>query len=134
MEAPLSALTYFIVIFQNFSTYITSPGKLSHDEAIDYCLSQHSAGLVTWDSDDKYQEVKYIVGRNGKDEEALTALHNPNKEECSPSAPCGANRKLVRHNQLLGLFRIIIFILASLQAWNPNGTVRGVFSSSEFDG
>ena len=90
--------TYFIVIFQNFSTYITSPGKLSHDEAIDYCLSQHSAGLVTWDSDDKYQDVKYIVGRNGKDEEALTALHNPNKEECTPSAPCGANRKLVRNS------------------------------------
>ena len=81
----------------SFRTYITSPGKLSHGEAIDYCLGQHSAGLVIWDSDDKYQDVKYIVGRNGKDKKALTALYNPNKDECTPAAPCGANGKLVRY-------------------------------------
>ena len=90
---------------------------LSHAEAIDYCLKQHSTGLAIWDSQEKYLDVKYIVGRNGKDLPAHTALHNPDREECMPSAPCGANGKLVRSLDFYQLLTLFIVTASVILFW-----------------
>lgn len=41
-----------------------------------FCESQHSAGRVIWDTQEKYLDLKFIVGRQGRDRSAFTALHN----------------------------------------------------------
>ena len=45
-------------------------------EAMSFCHSQHSAGRVIWDTQEKYLDLKFIVGRQGRDRSAFTALHN----------------------------------------------------------
>ena len=44
--------------------------------AREFCESQHSQGLAVWDTQEKYLDLKYIVGREGRDKSAFTALYN----------------------------------------------------------
>ena len=74
----------------NFRTYITS-GVVDYTwlEASDFCQSQHTAGLVTWDTVEKYKDVKFIVNPDGEGSpETFTALFNENKIDCDYAAGC----------------------------------------------
>ena len=51
---------------------------------MDFCQSQHSKGLVTFDTEDKYLDVKRIVGPDGENNPAFTALYNPTATRCTP--------------------------------------------------
>ena len=50
---------------------------------MDFCQSQHSKGLVTFDTEEKYLDVKRIVGPDGENNAAFTALYNPTGTRCS---------------------------------------------------
>ena len=53
-----------------------------------FCQSQHSAGRVIWDTQDKYLDLKYIIGREGK-YEAFTGLFNEQgRAVCSSASGC----------------------------------------------
>ena len=71
--------------FCYFRTYITS-SRMGWQSAMSYCTSQHTAGLVIWDTAEKYLDVKYIVGKLGID--AYTALYNPSKYNCASASQC----------------------------------------------
>ena len=77
--------------FCNSRTYITSH-KRHWQHAMSYCASQHSTGLVIWDTEDKYLDVKYIVGKLGHD--GYTALYNPSNYICASASKCSG--QLVR--------------------------------------
>ena len=53
-----------------------------------FCQRQHSAGRVIWDTQEKYLDLKYIVGREGKDMEAYTGLYNQGRKVCSSASAC----------------------------------------------
>ena len=64
-------------------TYTTSGSdRYNWDDAIDFCQSQHTSGLVTWDSEEKYKDVKFIVNRDGENKHAYTALYNKDEVQC----------------------------------------------------
>ena len=50
---------------------------------MDFCQSQHSKGLVIFDTEEKYLDVKRIVGPEGENSWAFTALYNPTGTRCS---------------------------------------------------
>ena len=57
--------------------------------AREFCESQHSQGLAVWDTQEKYFNLKFIVGREGKDREAFTALYNEGAiTVCNSSSEC----------------------------------------------
>ena len=59
-------------------------------EANDFCHSQHTAGLVTWDTEEKYKDIKFIVNPEGEDvsSSSYTALYNENKVDCDYATGC----------------------------------------------
>ena len=74
----------------NFRTYITS-GVVDYtwSEANDFCHSQHTAGLVTWDTEEKYRDIKFIVNPDGEGSpSSFTALYNENKIDCDYATGC----------------------------------------------
>ena len=56
---------------------------------MDFCQSQHSKGLVTYDTEEKYLDVKRIVGPDGENSWAFTALYNPTGTRCTPQSNDG---------------------------------------------
>ena len=68
----------------DFRTYITSGStSFNWSDAMDFCQSQHSKGLVTFDTEEKYLDIKRIVGPEGENSWAFTALYNPTGTRCS---------------------------------------------------
>ena len=45
----------------SYRTYMTSGATRTVAQARNFCQSQHSTGLVTWDTEDSYRDVKYIA-------------------------------------------------------------------------
>ena len=73
----------------NFRTYITSGSNaFNWNGSMSFCQSQHSKGLVTFDTEEKFLDVKYIVGPNGENSQSHTALYNPTGFRCTTSATC----------------------------------------------
>ena len=65
--------------------------------ALQFCYEQHGQGLVIWDSEEKFKDVLFIVGKSGVDKSGFTALTNPDSVSCqSLLAPCS--------NQLVNSF------------------------------
>ena len=63
-------------------------------------------GLVIWDSEEKWLDVKFIIGKEGKDERrAHTALYNKDGTACTSTAAC--SYALVR----IIVTRVVIFVL-----------------------
>ena len=67
-----------------------------YSDAKRFCESQHSAGRVIWETQEKYLDLKYIVGREGKDKSAFTGLHNQMASVCNSASECDG--KLVNLN------------------------------------
>ena len=62
-----------------------------------FCHSQHTSGLVTWDTEEKYKDVKFIVNPEGENSpDSFTALYNGNAVDCDYAAGCDG--QLVRMN------------------------------------
>ena len=78
---------------------MTSDDVMLWDDASQYCQDQHSSGLVTWDSDEKYLDVKFIVGIGGEHRQGYTALYNPNQIACN-QATCSGQLVTVDLTQL----------------------------------
>ena len=73
---------------------MTSKSEKKWEGAKNFCQGQHSSGLVTWDTEEKWLDVKSILGKDGKDEKGFTALYNKDGIECRSHADC--SYKLVR--------------------------------------
>ena len=60
-----------------------------YSDAKRFCESQHSAGRVIWETQEKYLDLKYIVGRwPGRDRPAFTGLHNQMASVCNSASEC----------------------------------------------
>ena len=81
--------------------------------ARDFCESQHSLGLAVWDTEEKYLDLKFIVGREGRDKEAFTALYNEGAPAvCNKALECDGN--LVK--KMYWVVRVVLhYILLSLK-------------------
>ena len=89
-------------IFIHFRTYMTAYEKI-YGEASTFCQSQHSAGRVIWDTQEKYLDLKYIVGREGRDRSAFTALYNDGASAvCNSALSCDG--RLVKLNYVSNIF------------------------------
>ena len=73
---------------------MTTQSEKKWDGAKNYCQSQHSSGLVTWDTEEKWLDVKSILGKDGKDKWGYTALYNKDGVVCHSQADC--SYKLVK--------------------------------------
>ena len=71
-------------------TYITSGSDVyDRDRAWQFCESQHSTGLVTWDTEEKYRDIKYIVNKDGENSmRSHTAIYNLDKNFCNTTITC----------------------------------------------
>ena len=67
---------------------------MSFEEAQKFCFDQNTKGLVVWDSEEKYNDVFFIIGINGENTQAWTALNNPDGATCNSPNQC--SNKLVR--------------------------------------
>ncbi len=72
-------------------TYKASPDTKTWTDARDWCTSQN-LGLVVWDTEDVYEDVKFIAFLRRSD--VYTALYNFLRQSCSTSSSC--NDKLVK--------------------------------------
>ena len=69
--------------------------------ARDFCESQHSPGLAVWDTEEKYLDLKFIVGREGRDKEAFTALYNEGAiAVCNSSLECDGKLVNLRRTKM----------------------------------
>ena len=94
---------------------MTSYSRKAWDNAKSFCKSQHSSGLVTWDTEEKWLDVRSILGKDGKDQWGYTALYNKDRNVCTSTADC--SYKLVRkeHEKLQSLkFNLINIIYQNL--------------------
>ena len=87
------------VTFDNFyftnRNYTTSgTTKMSFEDAQKFCYDQNTQGLVVWDSEEKYNDVFFVVGISGEDISAWTALNNQDGVTCNSANHC--SNKLVR--------------------------------------
>ena len=55
---------------------------MSFLDALKYCYEQHGQGLVIWDSEEKFKDILFIVGKSGIDKSGFTALTNPDSVSC----------------------------------------------------
>ena len=54
-----------------------------------FCQSQHTTGLVTFDTEEKFLDLVFIVGPDGENAyKSHTALYNPNRSGCQTPAEC----------------------------------------------
>ena len=60
-----------------------------------FCQNQHSSGLVTWDTEDKYKDIKHIINRDGENKIAYTALYNQNGTLCNQNLNISCNGSMV---------------------------------------
>ena len=73
---------------------MTTKSEKKWDGAKNFCQSQHSSGLVKWDTEEKWLDVKSILGKDGKDKWGYTALYNKDGVVCHSQADC--SYKLVK--------------------------------------
>ena len=67
---------------------------MSFEDAQKFCYDQNTQGLVVWDSEEKYNDVFFVVGISGEDKQAWTALNNQGGVTCNSANHC--SNKLVR--------------------------------------
>ena len=70
---------------------------MSFEAAQQFCFDQNTQGLVFCDSEEKHNDVFFIVGISGEDRQGWTALSNPDGMTCNSATDCS--------NQLVRLFR-----------------------------
>ena len=62
---------------------------MGFENAQQFCYNQNTKGLVVWDSEEKYNDVLFIIGISGEDYGgAWTALNNQDGVTCQSASQC----------------------------------------------
>ena len=62
---------------------------MSFEDAQNFCYDQNTQGLVMCDSEEKHNDVFFIVGISGEDKHSWTALTNPDGyNPCNSATDC----------------------------------------------
>ena len=68
----------------------------NRENAWKFCQSQHSTGLVTWDTEEIYRDIKFIVNKDGENSKKThTAIYNKDGIICDTSTNITCDGKLV---------------------------------------
>ena len=67
---------------------------------------------MTWDSEEKYKDVKFIVNRDGENKAAYTSLYNKDKVECYWADGCDG--KLVGGMEMYSMTSVILKVIIAV--------------------
>ena len=82
----------------------------NRENAWKFCKSQHSTGLVTWDTEEIYRDIKFIVNKDGENSKhSHTAIVNKQGIFCDTTnvtcdgklVSCGKNDTFLKYVTLL---------------------------------
>ena len=91
---------------RNYTT--SGAAQLKFEDAQKFCFDKNTQGLAVWDSEEKYNDVFFIIGLSGEDSMGgWTALNNQDGETCNSANQCS--------NKLVTLFFTPISIMQNLK-------------------